>query len=213
MASSEQWKIFFHKCFDLRIDEDEFKDLSKLMLVRHPIGEEELIGLLFDSRGAAVHSWDPLLPLYIDELCKSGRIKSSTALKGLLNHSPIREKEGNQSKISVLMTDIKVIQNVVLLISSGVTPQTVTDAAELFSVAVEWIGTIVAWHNQSVDSQDTGGLMSNSDAVSLFDSLGILLAALSGTPKGLETLSSEYKTGIFQGIWSSMALGAPSILT
>ena len=40
-----------------------------------------------------------------------------------------------------------------------------------------------------------------ADAVSLFESLGILLAALSGTAKGLEVLSADSHEGIALHHW------------
>lgn len=78
------------------------------------------------------------------------------------------------------MTDIKVIQDVMLSISAGATPRMIAEAAELYDAMVEWINAVVGWHNESI-SQQKGGMMGSPDAVSLFESLGILLAALSGT--------------------------------
>lgn len=196
MASSEVWRTFLHRCLAYRVDVDEFKDLSKLMLTRSPVKENELLDLLLETRATSSITWDPLLPVYIDGLCKIGQVKSASALNCLLKHSSIRGKNESKRKVSTLMTDIKVIQDVMMSISTGTTPRTIAEAADLYAATVEWIDAVVAWHNNSLDvSQQTGGLMSSPDAVSLFESLGILLAALSGTAKGLETLSKENRQG------------------
>ncbi|EKV19538.1 Mediator of RNA polymerase II transcription subunit 5 [Penicillium digitatum PHI26] len=174
--------------------------------------ESELLDLLLEARASSSVTWDPLLPLYVDGLCKVGRVKSSSALASLLKHSSILdgsrsdegEDEGQVSpfkskmqKPSTLMTDIKVIQDVMVFISTGSIPKTVIEAADIYSATVDWILAVVAWHNHSMDpSQPTGGLMGSPDAVSLFESLGILLAALSGTSKGLEFLSSDFNQGL-----------------
>lgn len=196
MASSEQWRTFFHRCLAHRIDVDEFKELSKLLLSRSPLKEDELLNLLLDARASSNIVWDPLLPVYIDGLCKNRQVKTCSALRCLLKYSSIRGKDGPKQSVSTLMTDIKVIQDVMLSVSTGFIPRTILEAAELYSATVEWVDAFVAWHNGSLDvSQQTGGMMSSPDAVSLFESLGILLAALSGTGKGVQVLSSENHQG------------------
>ena len=95
------------------------------------------------------------------------------------------------------MTDIRVIQDAMLSVSTGSTPKSLAEAVGIFSAIIDWIQAVVAWHNNHIDpSQQTGGLMSSPDAVSLFESLGILLTALSGTGKGIEVLSSDSHEGI-----------------
>jgi mediator of RNA polymerase II transcription subunit 5 len=201
----EQWKTFFHQCLANRIDIDEFTDLAGLLLGRSPIKETELLDLLLQARADSSITWDPLLPLYVDGLCRVGRVKSSSALAGLLRHSSVRDVEGRRSdRPSTLMTDIKVVQDVMMFISTGSIPKTVAEAADIYSATVDWIVAVVSWHHHSVDgSQQTGGLMGSPDAVSLFESLGILLAALSGTNKGLEVLSSDFNQGKWCGVVGS----------
>lgn len=215
-AIPEQWRTFLHQCLANRIDIDEFTDLSGLMFARAPVKENELLDLLLEARASSSVTWDPLLPLYVDGLCKIGRVRSSSALTSLLKHSSVmdalgtgdgdgEEGQGHGSpskakkhKPSTLMTDIKVIQDVMVFISTGSIPKTVIEAADIYSATVDWILAVVAWHNHSSDSEHaTGGLMGSPDAVSLFESLGILLAALSGTGKGLEVLSSDYNQGMY----------------
>ena len=127
------------------------------------------------------------------------------------SQSPGEQKEKKtvkkEKKCYTLMTDIRVIQDVMLAISTGNhTPGTQVEAMNIFLAAVDWIQAVVAWHNQH---QQTGGLMSSPDVVSLFESLGILLAALSGTAKGLDALSSDSHEGIF----FLQLLGRSSLLT
>lgn len=192
MAPSDQWRVFLHRCLAHRVDVDEFNELSKLLLTRSPLKEDELLDLLLDARASFNTPWDPLLPAYIDSWCKNRQVKSSSALKSLLEHSSIRGKDEPERRISSLMTDVKVVQDVMLSVSAGFIPRLILEAAELYSVVVEWIEAVVTWHHASV----TGGLMNSLDALSLFESLGILLAALSGTAKGVQVLSSEKHQGI-----------------
>ncbi|CAG8149644.1 unnamed protein product [Penicillium salamii] len=183
----EQWRTFLHQCLTNRIDIDEFTELSGLLLTRAPVKEHELLDYLLQARADSSITWDPLLPLYVDGLCRVGRVKSSAALAGLLRHSSIR---GDGP--STLMTDIKVVQDVMMFVSTGSIPKTATEAAEIYEVTVDWIVAVVAWHQRD----GATGLMDEPDAVSLFESLGILLAALSGTNKGLEVLSSDFNQGL-----------------
>lgn len=193
-ASPEKWRSFLHQCLARRVDVDEFKDLSKLMRTRSPVSEDELLDLLLEVRGASTITWDPLLPVYVDGLCKAGQVKPSAALSSLLKHSSVRNKE-NGRKISTLMTDIKVIQDVSFVISTGSIPRTANEAAELYSVTVEWVFAVSMWHNSLDPSQQVGGMMNSPDVVSLIEALGVLLVALSGAPKGLEVLSSDSQRG------------------
>lgn len=198
MASSEQWRTFLHQCLIKRIDVNEFKDLSKLLFSRCEIADAPLIDMLLESQAATGIQWDPLLPLYIDCLCKMGRMKASTILGSLLKHSSICEKPPSEKKPKryTLMTDIKVVQDLMLLISTGSIPRTLTETEKLFAVVVDWIQAVLAWNNNRVDDGQQDGLMGSPDIVSLFESLGILLAVLSGAGKGLEVLSSDSHEGI-----------------
>ncbi|KAJ5655513.1 hypothetical protein N7507_007463 [Penicillium longicatenatum] len=207
VASPEKWRTFLHQCLAHRVDVDEFRDLCKLMLTRSPIGEDELLDMLLDARGASTITWDPLLPVYVDGLCKAGQVKSSSALTSVLKRSSIRDKNENGNNTSTLMTDIKVIQDVMLSISTGAIPRSINEAAELYAATVEWMFAVVSWHKNSLSSlQHAGGLMSSPDAVSLIESLGILLAALSGTAKGVETLSSDSQKGVLRGLKQKLGL-------
>lgn len=201
MASTEQWRTFFRQCLTNRVDVNEFRDLSKLLFSRCSIPEATLLDALLESQDGTAIKWDPLLPLYIDVLCKTGRVKVPTVLTSLLKHSSICEKapeiHGKNSKRYTLMTDIKVIQDIMLSASTGNIPRSLTDAVSLLSVVADWIQAVLAWNNSRVDNAQQEGLMNSPDAVSLFESLGILLAVLSGAGKGLEVLTTDSQEGIF----------------
>lgn len=210
MASSEQWRTFLHQCLIKRVDVTEFRSLTKLLYLRCSIAEVPLMDLLLESQAATGIKWDPLLPLYIDCLCKMGRVKASTVLGSLLKHSSICEKlqsehKEKKQKRYTLMTDIKVIQDLILPVSTGNIPRTLAEATNLFSAVVDWIQAVLAWNNKTMDDgQQQDGLMGSPDLVSLFESLGILLAVLSATGKGLEVLSSDSHEGIF---WLAVYFG------
>lgn len=199
MTSPVQWGTFFHQCLLHRIDANEFRNLSKLLLQKCPIAETALLDALLQTRSESRIKWDPLLPLYIDCLCRTGRVRTSTVLTSLLKYSSIHDKpqlstsEGKDgSKCYTLMTDIRVIQDTMLSVSTGSTPKTNAEAVAIFFAIIDWIHAVASWHNSHFDpGQHSSGIMSSPDVVSLFESLGILLAALSGTGKGLEVLSAD----------------------
>ncbi|KAJ5747838.1 uncharacterized protein N7511_009534 [Penicillium nucicola] len=195
------------------------------MLSRTIIKESTLLDLLLQSRTDAHIAWDPLLPLYVDGLCRAGLVKVSEVLKGLLRHSSIQASNANPSPNSnqeektaeadvsaqsagngprsTLMTDIKVIQDIMVSMSTGASlPKSTTEAGDIYSATADWILALVGWHARGQDGDvaavgasthgQSEGLMGEPDAVSLFESLGILLFTLSGTAKGLEVLSAAY---------------------
>lgn len=197
------------------------------MLARTPIKENILLDLLLRSRADARIAWDPLLPLYVDGLCRSGLVRVSAALRGLLRCSSISDgsnpdQEGKETskkaaaagdahRGSTLMTDIKVIQDTMMTISTDTQiPKSFTEAADIYDATGEWILALVAWHTRSLDeSTQSGGLMGEPDAVSLFESLGYLLAALSGTEKGLEVLSGDFDRGLKGRLGQALAVYLP----
>lgn len=201
MAPSEQWGLFFQQCLNNRVDAAEFRDLSKLLSARCPIKESALLDTLLDSQGATGTKWDPLLPLYIDCLCKSGRVKTSIVLRSLLKHSSISAKpqvedQEGKRRCYTLMTDIKVIQDILMSVSTGNVPKNLTEAINIFCAVIDWLQTVLSWNSNHLDEDQQGGLMGSPDYVSLFESLGILLAVLAGAGKGLEVLSSSSHQGI-----------------
>ncbi|KAL4964826.1 putative RNA polymerase II mediator complex subunit Nut1 [Aspergillus stella-maris] len=221
-ASTGQWKAFLHRCLLHRIDTGEFKELSKMLFARSPIGEAPLLDALLDSRlsasasatgKGAIVKWDPLVPIYIDVLIKMGKVSIAAVLGCLLKHSFVsgpssrknreKEKDTNNSikdddktaktkkkrPVYTLMTDIRVVQDAMLSVSTGQAAKTALEAVHAFSAIVDWIQALIAWHNGQLDAEMPAGMLGNPDAVLLFESVGILLAALSGTGKGLTVLS------------------------
>ncbi|KAL1854305.1 mediator complex subunit [Paecilomyces lecythidis] len=209
-AAVEQWRKLLHQCLIQRIDANEFKGLSKLLLRRCPLPEATLLDVVLESRTVTDVQWDPLLPLYVDSLAKLGHVKISTVLSSALKYSTIVDnkpgspaaaagtappgeeiKKKGRKVSSSLMTDIRLIQDAMMAISAGFSPKTATEAVNIFSAVAEWILAVVSWHNGNVDEQhQTGGLMNSPDGMTLFESLGILLAALSATGKALEALAT-----------------------
>jgi mediator of RNA polymerase II transcription subunit 5 len=209
-SSAEQWRKLLHQCLIRRIDGNEFKSLAKLLSRRAPLAESSLLDVVLESRAVVNAQWDPLVPVYIDILTKLGTVRIPTVLQSLLKHSSIVEQSQTATApdgavpsdkkktrdLSTLMTDTRTIQDAMISISTGTAPISTTEAMKIFSVVAEWILEVVRWHTSNVsEDQQTGGLMSSPDAISLFESLGILLAALSGTEKGLEALSSDSPEG------------------
>lgn len=211
-----------------RVDVLDFKDLSRLLLSRYPISETTLLDVLLASQSLTRMKWDPLLPLYIDCLRKIGKLGAATVLGSLLKHSFVLDNKDyggddgdpdkfhkksmpprDRSGFCTFMTDIKVMQDIILSISTGHIPKTSSEAVSIFSVVAEWILAVVAWHNRIADgNQQADSLNSSPDAISLFESLGILLAALSGSAKGSEALSAGRHDSMFYAVllWSSAIL-------
>jgi mediator of RNA polymerase II transcription subunit 5 len=214
-SSLEQWKGFLQQCLIRRVDAATFQNLARLLSRRTPLTEISLLDVVLESRDHVKVEWDPLLPLYVDTLTKAGALKIPFVLSGLLKHSsvqpekPVRAKDSaNETgkvtaasekktlRASTLMTDTRIIQDMMISISSGHPPKSAKEAGNIFAVIAEWILALIAWHDSQVrEDQQSGGLMGSPDAISLFESLGILLAVVSGTQRGLEALSSESPDG------------------
>lgn len=226
-SPKDQWREFLRQCFMRRVDVRDFLKLYKLLQRRCIVSELVLLDLLFAAQAESHVKFDPLLPLYIDSLCKLGELRISTVLAALLEHSSIHEKPGassfteaevkaeerhgeqqSQQPFCTLMTDIKVVQDMTLSISTGAIPLLSADVlAALLLALADWINAIISWNNSSSSSnsgsgldeeqeQQSSGLMSSPNAISLFESLGILLSALAGTTQGATILSSNgYESG------------------
>ncbi|KAL5000678.1 mediator of RNA polymerase II transcription subunit 5 [Aspergillus recurvatus] len=201
--ASEQWKAFVQRCLLHRIDAAEFRDLSRLLFQRCPIGDSLLTETLLQTRLSTGIKWDPLLPVYIDCLCKMGRVQTPTVLTLLLKHSSIHDKPSpgadvasvkkkakSRTKCYTLMTDIRVVQDAMLSINSGATVKTLLEVIHTFSAIADWIQAIIAWHNSQLDADQPAGMMGSPDAMLLFEAVGILLSVLAGTTKGVEVLSA-----------------------
>jgi mediator of RNA polymerase II transcription subunit 5 len=201
-SSARQWKKFLGRCLSQRVDANEFRDLARLMISRYSLSGKKAIDIVLESRSVLNASWDPLIPLYVDALHRLGKAKISDILMSLLEHSTIYEgrqpgprSEDNSIKkkrreVNTLMTDFRIIQDIVIAVTSGHPPKTTTDALNTFVTVSNWIFALVSWNSSSdADNDQQGWLMSSPDALPVFESLGILLAALAGTEKGLNALS------------------------
>ncbi|KAL4906427.1 mediator of RNA polymerase II transcription subunit 5 [Aspergillus multicolor] len=202
--ASEQWRAFVQRCLLHRIDAAEFRDLSMLLYRRCPIGDSALTETLLQARLATRIKWDPLLPVYIDCLCKMGRVQVPTMLTCLLKSSSIhdkpspgadvaavKKKKRAKGEVYTLMTDIRIVQDAMLSINSGATVKTPLEVIRAFSAVADWIQAIIAWHNSQLDANQPAGMMGSPDAMLLFEAVGILLSVLAGTTKGVQVLSAN----------------------
>lgn len=99
---------------------------------------------------------------------------------------------------STLMTDYRILQRIIMAATSGHAPKTTTDAVKTFAAVSDWILAMLAWNSKGENDGDQSGLLTTSpEAQSIFDSLGILLAALVTTEKTVSALSIQGKGGKF----------------
>ncbi|RAO64039.1 uncharacterized protein BHQ10_000051 [Talaromyces amestolkiae] len=92
----------------------------------------------------------------------------------------------------MLMTDTRIVQDLIAPLSSSSLSLNTKDIQNIFAITAEWILDVARWHASNiVDEHQMGGLMSSPDALALFESLGILLVALSATTKAHDALTSE----------------------
>jgi mediator of RNA polymerase II transcription subunit 5 len=215
-SSLEQWRTFLQQCFIRRLNAGTFRSLAQALSRRAPVTENSLLDVILEVRDSLKVQWDPLLPLYVDDLIKAGSLKVSSVLGGLLKHSsirldgPIPTKDGGASdpnkvtatpgrktrRACTIMIDTRIIQDIRNSISGGSILISTEDAANIFAIVAEWILALATWHNSQVGGdQPSNGLIGSLDAISLFESLGILFTTVSDTDRGPEALSSESPDG------------------
>lgn len=205
MKPIEQWRKLFHECVARRIEVDVFRKLVKILPRRAPLQQASLVDVLLESRSitADVFPYDPLIPRYAMVLRKLGLIRAATLLDGLRKRSFIASQstagaEQSQKVVnpSMLMTDTRIVQDLIAPLSSSSLSLNTHDLQNIFAVTAEWILDVARWHASNInDDHQMGGLMSSPDALALFESLGILLVALSATTKGHAALASESTSG------------------
>ncbi|KAL1994315.1 hypothetical protein VTN49DRAFT_2984 [Thermomyces lanuginosus] len=166
---------------------------------RSSLAEASIVDALLECR-PATGQYDPLISLYMDLLIKLGLVKIPTVLKELFQYCSIAPKDERlvdlNAKATTLMADTRIVQDVMILLSSGNCSLSLSETVAIFSVLADWILAIVRWHNSNLsEDQQTGGIQSSSDASSLFESIGILFVAVSGLEKGLEALSLDKPEG------------------
>ncbi|OJD18406.1 hypothetical protein AJ78_01586 [Emergomyces pasteurianus Ep9510] len=202
-SSSAQWKNLFHRCLSQRTDTSEFRDFAKLMLNRYSIPARRLLDLLLASRSVTNVPWDPLIPLYVDTLHRLESVRTEDILESLLAHSTVSQKQvsaqnGSAAKepVSTLMTDYCIIHNATIAATSGYAPKTVADAVNTFSALAKWIFALLSWNSSHKPVGDpVGSLTKSPDALAVFESLGILFAALVSTEKSVSALSAPRSKG------------------
>ncbi|PGH29454.1 hypothetical protein GX50_07789 [[Emmonsia] crescens] len=197
--STAQWRTLLRRCLSQRTDASEFSGFVKLMLNRYFIPAKRLIDIILVSRSVTNVPWDPLIPLYVDTLHRLGCVKTENILESLLAHSTVSQKRvpaqngsATTTPVSTLMTDYCIIHNATIAATSGHAPKTIADAANTFAALAKWILTLLSWNSTHRPESDPAGSLTNSpDTLAVFESLGILFAALVGTEKSVNALSAS----------------------
>lgn len=210
-ACDPEWVHLLKRCISERIIVSEFRDFSKIMMRRHPISGKELIRIVLDARSASNIMWDPLVPLYVEALHKLDFVTIPEILKRLLKYStlyedshpvPKTESDGKgpkrKKKASTLMTDNKIIQNVLTAITMGHGPKSTWSVIETLKAIADWISTLFAWSPSADGPQkgQSGGILGHQDAACIFGTLGLLLVGLAATEKGVSGFSSLNQKGM-----------------
>lgn len=200
----EQWNKLLHQCLSRRISADKFRELAKILFERGAIPQGAIIDAVLESRDVTNVYWDPLIPLYVDTLRRLGMIKIPDVLSSLLKHSSISEKGhepnantiNNPTKPSTLLTDYRILQDLLMAVTSGWAPKSAQEARRTFSSVADWMFALISWNSASSNDENTLGVLGTSqDAVQVFESVGILLAALVGGSNALDTLSTTSAEG------------------
>ncbi|EER43520.1 RNA polymerase II mediator complex subunit Nut1 [Histoplasma capsulatum H143] len=197
-SSSGQWKTFLRRCLSERSDAAEFGRFATVMLNRHSIPGRRLIDIILAARVVTNVPWDPLIPLYVDTLHRLGSIKLEDILESLLAHSTVSQKQASvqngsatKTPLSTLMTDYCVIHNATIAATSGHAPKTITEAGNTFSALAQWILSLLSSNSSREPEGDpASSLTSSPDALAVFESLGILFAALVSTERSANALSA-----------------------
>lgn len=205
-APINQWRKLFQQCLSRRVGVHDLQKLLGVLWRRSSLAEASIVDALLECR-PATGQYDPLISLYMDLLIKLGLVKIPTVLKELFQYSSIAPKDERlvdlNAKATTLMADTRIVQDVMILLSSGNCSLSLSETVAIFSVLADWILAIVRWHNSNLsEDQQTGGIQSSSDASSLFESIGILFVAVSGLEKGLEALSLDKPEGACEMLWS-----------
>lgn len=202
-SSSGQWKTFLRRCLSERSDAAEFGRFATVMLNRHSIPGRRLIDIILAARVVTNVPWDPLIPLYVDTLHRLGSIKLEDILESLLAHSTVSQKQASvqngsatKTPLSTLMTDYCVIHNATIAATSGHAPKTIAEAGNTFSALAQWILSLLSWNSSREPEGDpSSSLTSSPDALTVFESLGILFAALASTERSVNALSAAGTKG------------------
>lgn len=206
MKPIQEWRKLLHECVARRIEVDIFRKLVKILSRRAPLQQAALVDVLLDSRSitADIFPYDPLIPRYATALRKLGLIRTTSLLDGLRKRSVLgnqstggAEQSQKTSNSPTLMTDTRIVQDLITPLSSSSLSLNTNDIQSTFAITAEWILDVARWHASDInDEHQMGGLISSPDALALFESLGILLVALSATVKGHDALASESTSGM-----------------
>lgn len=202
-SSAEQWSKLLRQCLSRRLDAEEVRELAKLLSERDPIPEGKLIDVVLDSRTVTNVPWDPLIPVYVDVLRQLGMIKIPDILSSLLQHSsiseqnndPIKKTAKQSTKVNTFLTDYRILQDILIVVTAGWVPKSHREARRTFSSVSDWVFALLSWNSANTDENLGGGLGSSQDAVQVFESIGVLLAALIGGGNVLDSLSTPNAEG------------------
>ncbi|EFQ98830.1 RNA polymerase II transcription subunit 5 mediator [Nannizzia gypsea CBS 118893] len=220
-ASRLEWQKFLQQCVLQRISTNEFHELAKVMLRRHPVPHMDLFNIILESRAVTDFDWDPLIPDYVDAVQKLTQVDLFTILPSLLAHSSIKadirrwkkqnhtqnhdekpkidekgptEPAGSQGP-ATLLTDYGIMQNVITAVTTGHSPKTALGFMDTCSAIADWILALVSWnaHLGSEKGEGSGTqLLGTPDVVSIFIAVGFLFGALAGTEVGANALSFQH---------------------
>lgn len=241
-----QWADLLRACLSKRTPTVDFAELARLLALRYPVPGRWLagavvaagrpgvsavgvkgVGIGAESREAGLQTagaagggpppWEPLVPAYLDVLCRSGQVGIKDVLDGLLVRSSVNgyaqamatgsNAEGPAAKRrrtgtrfdTTLAADSRAVQNLILALAAGIAPPSKGTAGSAMAAAAEWILRLLGnFADQTVGHGTAPAwLDQDPDALSLFEALGCLLVTIMATSQGVDMLSSPHANGTY----------------
>ena len=194
MKHPEEWERLVSRCLQQRLPPAKLEKFATLLTARTPLSPASLADILLRPRSPAVTGFDPLIPLYVERLLESNRLRLPDILLVLLQRSRYHHSSGVadvEREEDALATDARwhnsaeleetILLRVARILMLARAPQTRAEGWSLLKTAADWMTAVVASSTRDQMMRDMSGSTApvlTPDDMAVTDALGTFVVAL-----------------------------------
>lgn len=203
-SSVKEWKLFFERCVEHRIQSDLFDAAVAQLHARSPLPGRKLTGLLLQPRSAGACSVDPRVITYLERLLASKKVDASDVLSATFQHSKDRSPEtgdhaSSQESRWINPPELEeiVFHRLAKVFATEERPMNNTEGLRTVMVVARWMQSMVASHTSDTMIQAMSGIQQHpqQQSINVREGLGMLVVSLVENQRILRLLNDRKARG------------------
>ncbi|KAF2127404.1 Med5-domain-containing protein [Dothidotthia symphoricarpi CBS 119687] len=217
-SSVKEWKLFFERCVEQRIQSDLFEAAAAQLHAKSPLPGRKLTGLLLQPRSTGVCSVDPRMLIYLERLLASKKVDASDVLSATFQYSKDRspgtgDHGSSQEPRLINPPELEeiVFHRLAKAFAAEERPVDNTEGLRTIIILARWMQCMVTSHTSDTMIQAMAGIQQQpqQQSINVREGLGMLVVGLIENSRILRLLNNPKTKDLRKSFSQSLSSFVP----